>query len=124
MAVGYTSKTVVGTTNQVTIGASETDSAVGRQFNISNDDSTKLIIDLTATGVSGTVTLNLQDSQNGTTWFTRASAVVSSSNTIDLAIERAGDQTKVPLRPICRLVATSAAASGATITSAIRTSRP
>jgi hypothetical protein len=108
-----------------TLGASETNTVVSESFRI--NDCRMLVVDfyvsaVTDGGSDSSVTATVQSTSGGGNWVaSKASAAITSTGwkSITLLETVAGDQTYLPLRPIIRLVATTAAGDSLTITDVI-----
>ena len=97
----------------VVIGASETDTVVSEEFNVSSEGSLNLRVDIksTAAVVAAGINLKLQYGlPDGSFADVKTVAVtIAGVNTITMNIEVAGDQSFLPLRKICRVVVSSGA---------------
>ncbi len=122
---GYTSESVLLAATAQAVAASQTDQVVSKVFTLSKDDSRYSVFDFNCSGISGTVTAKIQDSHDGSKWYDSKTATISTQYTrLDIsADDTTNDINYVPLRPLCRLVITTAGASGATVDGLIRTVR-
>lgn len=111
-------------TGGVTIGASETNTALTNVFPISAQDSRTITVDIVyddAVAATG-ITAKLQTTfDNGTNWIDSGTVAITGAvatttvKTIDLDIAIAGDQALLPLRARGRVVISSGAGDSATI---------
>lgn len=124
MGIGYTSQSVLKAGAAVTIGSSVTKQACSDVFRITAEDSLAFRADLTAASTTGTCSVMLQTSFDGSAWVD-GKVVSISDGTVSVAYlpEVSGDQTYLPLRPLGRLVLTSSTTSGTTISAAIKACR-
>jgi hypothetical protein len=124
MGIGYTSKSILlGSVAQV-VPASQTKQVISPVFAISAEDSLDFRADVTAASTSGTTSIMLQTSHDGVTWIDGKVVTVADGNVAITYLDTvAGDQTYLPLRPLGRLAVTTAAASGTTISNALRAAR-
>lgn len=81
-------------------------------FNVNQDSSSSLRIELITTD-SEAIPFQLEDSMDGTTWnIVKASGETGVQHTI---IINASDDTKIPLRPLCRVSVASAFVGAAVV---------
>lgn len=119
--MAYKSENIVKDGTSVSLGASETNTVVSESFRI--NDPTRLVVDfyvsaVTDAGSDSSVIVTLQSSSGGDNWVAaKAAAAVTTTGwkSITLLAELAGDQTYLPLRPLIRVVATTAAGDALTI---------
>jgi hypothetical protein len=121
--MGYTSRSQLLQATSQAVAASQTNQVVSEVFTLTSADASRFRADLTAESTTGTVTVMLQSSHDGTTWIDgKDVSVADGTVTVNYLPEVAGDQTYLPLPPLGRFAVTTAGASGTTI-SAIRVAR-
>ena len=103
-----------------TVGASETNTVVSREFPITGGGSRQLVarVKTSATTVAVGITFGIQSSMDGSVWVKAAktTAITGDGNfTLSLIAELAGDQASLPLLPRARIVVTSGAGDAVTI---------
>jgi hypothetical protein len=123
MARTWVSRDVLLNNTSVVVGASETNTVVSETFRI--HDPSRIIVDITASsvtdaGADSSIVAKIQDSSGSGTWSTKGSegnVAITGNGTfsITLMIENSSDQAELPLRPLGRIVVTTAAGDTATI---------
>jgi len=119
--MAYKSQNIVKGATSISVAASQTNSVVSESFRI-NDPKT-LAVDfyvsaVTDGGSDSSVIVKVQSSSGGDNWVdSKAAAAVTSTGwkSITLMAETAGDQSYLPLRPLVRVVVTTAAGDAITI---------
>lgn len=102
----------------VVLGASVTKQPVGLVTSVTADGALHLIAAVKVTAATGSPTVLLQTAVDGTTWVDTKSATVSGTGItyISLAIEKAADQTYLPLLSQVRVVGSTAGGEALTVT--------
>ena len=108
-----------------TVGASATDRAISREFPVSAKGALNILVALKCASVTAGagITAKLQSSVLGgteTDWIDGNTVAVTGNGWvyIRMNIQASGDQTKLPLADVGRLVLTTGAGSAATVTEA------
>jgi len=125
MSMKYPAEAVLlNRVNQV-VGASATDSAISREFPISEKGCLNILVGLKCASVTAGagITAKLQSSILGGTsadWIDGNTASITGNGWvyIRMNIQVSGDQAKLPLADVGRLVVTTGAGSAVTITEA------
>lgn len=94
----------------ITLGASVTKQPLSLPTPVTADGAIHLVAAAKVSSFTGSPVLLLQTSVDGSTWTDLKSSTVSATGvvTVSLAIEKAGDQTYLPLLSQVRLVGTTA----------------
>lgn len=114
MSSGYNSNNVILFDTAQTLAASASGTVLSKTFKISDGDALDFVADVLPSSVTGTATVKLQTSQDGTNWVTSKTVALSGSTlaTIKLLDTDSGDWTYLPLRPIGRFIVDTTTATG------------
>jgi len=107
---------------QSVFGASLTNNPVGQPFRVSHAGSLNVLIGIECSGVTAGagITAKLQSSLTGSDWLDGNSVSVTGNGWfyIRMNVQASGDQAKLPLGDVGRLVLTTGAGSAITVVSA------
>jgi hypothetical protein len=123
---GYKMESVLLRGTAQDVAESSTKTAVSKVFTISAEDSLNMIVELTASAATGTVDVILQDSMDGTTWNDKKATTIASATTVSIKLtvaDETNDAQYLPLRPLGRVVVTTAGGETITVSEVRRTMR-